>query len=1221
MKMKIICRILFLMALNTAVYPQDGVTDTQDKQVSDYIVIPKKIAKEIVSLQGKMKDQISSKSAAGSLVRSLQNGQRSFKKDAVVQGLGELNDHIQALDGTSVDIDKENLATYLGNFKRAFTGFANTSEQLATGQPACFPSCAQNRVTSSVFSQSIAQLAITNGTASQNCNTGALTVAGGVGIKGNLNVCGTEHIFSTLASSDCAHGALVVNGGVGIQGNLNTCGPVAIADTTASTDCNTGALTVAGGVGIAGDLNVCGTLHIMNPNVSTGCSDGALIVDGGVGIGQDAIICGTVDILNYTNSTKCNNGALVVYGGVGIGKDLNVCGVEHIINETNSFACDEGALVVDGGVGIGGNLYVCGGLSVQGPINTSSCIGINGSTVVCTNVANCNLSIGDNTNPIANGTGNTAVGESAMQNNLVGSRDTALGCQPLKLDTAGYDDTALGFMALLNLNSGNENTAVGSASSYSMDAPIVAATIPIPIISGILGPLLRSTTVSETTAVGYQALYTNQKDSITAVGSYAIHDNTYARNLTAIGYHALEKVHSYDITYPYMGTNYEISAYGNDNTAVGLHALGLTPHGYTNVAVGVNALLGIAYNIAIPILPPPFNTIDAFPILYSNVAVGNQAIGNAYYAHDNTAVGHGAIGGQYGYGSYDQVAIGAGALGGQYQFINYSNCAVGNGAMSGPYLNASHTNTACGNNTLTCLSYGYNNAAIGNGSGNGMYYAYGNTSVGIDSFNSGSTYTYNVGPYTYTIAYCFGLIPPLPLVENTAVGWQALNTTYASYNTAVGSHAMHVTQAGFFNVAVGYDSLYYAYDECVTATGAFTYSDGAFNTLDGYYAYAVGAQNVVVGYPAYAIGDTAIAIGSEAYAIGDDDIAIGQLATAGPGVNCIAIGGEVDAGTGDDNIAIGQAIALNGGATCTGIGGEITFNAGVEDGIAIGQIIEMAAGVTNVSAIGGEITINAGVVGAVAHGTGIEATASAGNVVIGFGLAVNEAAGCVTIGSGLTTDIAVDCVNIGAAASPVGAFYTINLNSTVPVPTGVNLGRTFPANTTCFLGGVPPGALVVPTAVLYEVAGAVFRGTCNAICTSIPFEDEMDIIQDDAIRRSQIRKDEQLLMDLQPVHYSFRSNALEAIKRGEQVEVGVGVTVEQVERAAPDLIGASPDGDRYLLVDKVVMLLLRQIQIHQKTLQEYQDKFDEHEDEINELRKQNEMLKAAIDILISKQNN
>jgi hypothetical protein len=58
-------------------------------------------------------------------------------------------------------------------------------------------------------------------TTSTSTTTGALTIAGGAGIAGNVNIGGNVVVTTTTASADNTSGALVVKGGVGVTGNLN----------------------------------------------------------------------------------------------------------------------------------------------------------------------------------------------------------------------------------------------------------------------------------------------------------------------------------------------------------------------------------------------------------------------------------------------------------------------------------------------------------------------------------------------------------------------------------------------------------------------------------------------------------------------------------------------------------------------------------------------------------------------------------------------------------------------------------------------------------------------------------------------------------------------------------------------------------------------------------------------------------------------------------------
>jgi hypothetical protein len=80
--------------------------------------------------------------------------------------------------------------------------------------------------TSSVISGTLGnaafgKLRLTDSTASTTTTSGAFTVAGGVGISGQLNVGGTTSKFtSTQASSSTTSGAVVISGGLGLAGSM-----------------------------------------------------------------------------------------------------------------------------------------------------------------------------------------------------------------------------------------------------------------------------------------------------------------------------------------------------------------------------------------------------------------------------------------------------------------------------------------------------------------------------------------------------------------------------------------------------------------------------------------------------------------------------------------------------------------------------------------------------------------------------------------------------------------------------------------------------------------------------------------------------------------------------------------------------------------------------------------------------------------------------------------
>jgi hypothetical protein len=117
-------------------------------------------------------------------------------------------------------------------------------------------------------------------------------------------------LTSTETSTTTDSGALVVAGGAGIGGNMNIGGPIKIFDLTSATSTFSGALQVGGGVGINGDVyaqryfaegvpldnlfwnggTITAPFRVQNPAMASSTQTGAVQVWGGVGIGGDLYV-------------------------------------------------------------------------------------------------------------------------------------------------------------------------------------------------------------------------------------------------------------------------------------------------------------------------------------------------------------------------------------------------------------------------------------------------------------------------------------------------------------------------------------------------------------------------------------------------------------------------------------------------------------------------------------------------------------------------------------------------------------------------------------------------------------------------------------------------------------------------------------------------------------------------------------------------------------------
>src|SRR5210317_57374 len=216
---------------------------------------------------------------------------------------------------------------------------------------------------------------VTDTTTSTSITTGALKVAGGMSTQEKLNVGGITKVWDSTVVTSKTDGALVVVGGVGISGDIHAthanledveADSVTVTDTTTSTSTTTGALKVTGGVSTQEKLNVGGITKVWDSTAVTGKNDGALVVVGGVGISGDIhathanledVEADSVTVTDSTTSTSTTTGALKVTGGVSTQEKLNVGGITKVWDSTAVTGKTDGALVVVGGVGISGDIH------------------------------------------------------------------------------------------------------------------------------------------------------------------------------------------------------------------------------------------------------------------------------------------------------------------------------------------------------------------------------------------------------------------------------------------------------------------------------------------------------------------------------------------------------------------------------------------------------------------------------------------------------------------------------------------------------------------------------------------------------------------------------------------------------------------------------------------------------------------------------------------------
>lgn len=194
---------------------------------------------------------------------------------------------------------------------------------------------------------------------STSTTSGAVQIAGGVGISDNLYVAGigsfntltalTETLTGGIQSTGTDTGTLVVEGGVGISGNLNVGGDTVFKDLTILSTLTTLNLVVTGtetinvsninsatiGGAVIGTLVVTGTETAQVLNVVTTVTTMDLVVTGTAYINNlivtntsvlNVVTASSLTLTSTLNSTGTDTGALIVAGGAGIGQDLWVGG-------------------------------------------------------------------------------------------------------------------------------------------------------------------------------------------------------------------------------------------------------------------------------------------------------------------------------------------------------------------------------------------------------------------------------------------------------------------------------------------------------------------------------------------------------------------------------------------------------------------------------------------------------------------------------------------------------------------------------------------------------------------------------------------------------------------------------------------------------------------------------------------------------------------------------
>ena len=274
------------------------------------------------------------------------------------------------------------------------------------------------------YTSGLGNIVLSTGTASTNTTTGALVVAGGVGVLGNVNAAQFGSESGYFWSNGVAYSGPTAGTGSDTNIQYNDEGALAgaadftynrftsnvvIGSTTPSTTTDTGALVVKGGTAIQGGLYIAGADG--NAIVTAGAiHSGAITVTGNVNLygsgvnttAATAYLFDTATILRIGTSATTihlgSAGTAVVQPTANLTTDLGtpnlywgnvfanvtntnrlrvgnigvaIGGPTAITNVSIATSTSTGALVVSGGVGVAGNIYVGGASNLAGNVTVT----------------------------------------------------------------------------------------------------------------------------------------------------------------------------------------------------------------------------------------------------------------------------------------------------------------------------------------------------------------------------------------------------------------------------------------------------------------------------------------------------------------------------------------------------------------------------------------------------------------------------------------------------------------------------------------------------------------------------------------------------------------------------------------------------------------------------------------------------------------------------------
>jgi hypothetical protein len=214
-------------------------------------------------------------------------------------------------------------------------------------------------------------LGITGATSLTTLAATGLATLNSAAITTSLDVAGVTKLNDRTASSSTTTGALTVAGGVGIIKNLNVGGDLKVAGDIALSTVNTSGLATLNSAAITGNTTIGGTLEVTGKTSLTTLATTGPTTLNSVLVTTTATI-NDLDVTTNIDAATLATSGLATLNTVAITNSLDVAGVTNLKNTTESTTPINGSLIVFGGTGIAKNLNVGGAMGVTGATNLST---------------------------------------------------------------------------------------------------------------------------------------------------------------------------------------------------------------------------------------------------------------------------------------------------------------------------------------------------------------------------------------------------------------------------------------------------------------------------------------------------------------------------------------------------------------------------------------------------------------------------------------------------------------------------------------------------------------------------------------------------------------------------------------------------------------------------------------------------------------------------------